>query len=161
MYGLVYGQVEIYWSSLHSELVDRYEISISQMTMAVFPLLSLLPMKVVADGFIKQELLVLLVNFYSPLLRLRSVLLIFFILLCCVSLMFLRCVCLRPVFLCVSCCRCLWIVHSWLLLSVFCVALCVCVFLFFVFFCLLPVSYVPHVAGVSGLFFLDCPIRFP
>jgi len=51
--------------------------------MAVFPLLSLLPMKDMADVFIKQELLVLLVNLYSPLLRLRSVLLIFFSLLCC------------------------------------------------------------------------------
>ena len=89
MYGLVYGQVEIYWSSLHSELVDRYEISISQMTMAVFPLLSLLPMKDMADCFIKQELLVLLVNLYSSLLRLRSVLLIF--LFCCV--VFLWCFC--------------------------------------------------------------------
>ena len=98
MYGLVYGQVETYWSCLHSELVDRYEISISQMAMAVFPLLSLLPMKDMADVFIKQELLVLLVNLYSPLLRLRSVLLIFLV--CCVVVlfMFLRFICLRPVF---------------------------------------------------------------
>ena len=43
-------------------------------------------------------------------------------------------------------CQCLWIVHSWLLLG----------FLSRLFVCLRPVSCVPMVARVSGLFILGC-----
>ena len=79
-------------------------------------------------------------DLYSPLPCLGPVLLIFLV--CCVVfllfvfVLFRMClmlpVSLNCSFLIASCCRCLWIVHSWS----------------------------PHVAGVSELFILDCLIIF-
>ena len=58
-----------------------------------------------------------------------------------VSNVYLSCV------LCAQCCRCLWIVHSWLPHRLSLTFIC-------------PVSCVPNVASVSGLFILDYPIGF-
>jgi hypothetical protein len=53
-------------------------------------------------------------------------------------------------FLCAEGCQCLWIVHSCFPLG----------FLSRLFVCLRPVSCVPMVANVSGLFILDCFLGF-
>ena len=71
--------------------------------------------------------------------------------------------------LCVQCCSCLWIVHSWLPLVLFVFVLCLvcpmllvsldCPFLIApCFVCLCPVSCASNVASVSGLSILDCPL---
>ena len=58
-----------------------------------------------------------------------------------------------PVFLCVQCCQCLWIVSFLIAPHFLCCYQCLWIYFLSTVY---PVSCVPNVASVSGLFILDC-----